>query len=358
MTLAVNIAQSGSNNVTFRNRIINGAMVIAQRGTSGFSETGAAQYTLDRWQVAGASPGVFSIAQSTTAPTGYINSLLITITTADASLSGASYQLQQKVEGLNITDLDWGLSTAKPVTLSFWVRSSLTGNFGGVLTNSNYDWTYPYSYTINSANTWEQKTVTVAGPTSGTWLTTNGTGIQLVFGLGAQVARTATAGVFANTVARQPTSSVNLIATNGATFYITGVQLEAGTTASPFEYRQYTTELQLCQRYYYLYVTGANSTNGVNACICTGAGILGNYMQGSIVFPTTMRTVPTLVSSTGSNYYQLYSGSSASFNSISGQQFTPSGCTLLNNGVTISSGAAAIVYTASASASIALTAEL
>jgi hypothetical protein len=296
MTLAVNIAQSGSNNVTFRNRIINGAMVIAQRGTSGFSETGAAQYTLDRWQVAGASPGVFSIAQSTTAPTGYINSLLITITTADASLSGASYQLQQKVEGLNITDLDWGLSTAKPVTLSFWVRSSLTGNFGGVLTNSNYDWTYPYSYTINSANTWEQKTVTVAGPTSGTWLTTNGTGIQLVFGLGAQVARTATAGVFANTVARQPTSSVNLIATNGATFYITGVQLEAGTTASPFEYRQYGTELALCQRYF------QKVTNAYLGLTFNGASL--NY--GGYPLKVTMRAAPTLDSGAS---YSVASGS-------------------------------------------------
>ena len=286
MTLAVNIAQGGSNNVTMRNRIINGAMVIAQRGTSGFSETGSAQYTLDRWQVAGASPGVFSIAQSTTAPTGYLNSILITVPTADASLTGASYQLQQKVEGLNITDLDWGLSTAKPVTLSFWVRSSLTGNFGGVLTNSNYDWTYPYSYTINSANTWEQKTVTIAGPTSGTWLTTNGIGVFVVFGLGAQVVRTATAGVWANTIARQPTSSVNLIATNGATFYLTGVQFEAGTTASPFEYRQYGTELNLCQRYY------QRQTGGGRHFIGGNGGVSNCFPTAYLV--QTLRSTPTL----------------------------------------------------------------
>jgi hypothetical protein len=299
MTLAVNIAQGGSNNVTFRNKIINGAMQIAQRGTSGFSETGASQYTLDRWQVAGASPGVFSIAQSTTAPTGYINSLLITVTTADASLSGASYQLQQKVEGLNITDLDWGLSTAKPVTLSFWVRSSLTGNFGGVLTNNNYDWTYPYSYTISSANTWTQISVTIAGPTSGTWLTTNGTGIQLVFGLGAQVARTATAGVFANTVARQPTSSVNLIATNGATLYITGVQLEAGTTASPFEYRQYGTELALCQRYYRQVGVGIGAAS-------SGASLSFN------VDHLSMRTTPSYTATANLQVTDWYASNPAS----------------------------------------------
>jgi len=311
MTLAVNIAQSGSNNVTFRNRLINGAMVIAQRGTSGFSETGSAQYTLDRWQVAGASPGVFSIAQSTTAPTGYINSLLITVTTADASLTGASYQLQQKVEGLNITDLDWGLSTAKPVTLSFWVRSSLTGNFGGVLTNSNYDWTYPYSYTINSANTWEQKTVTIAGPTSGTWLTTNGIGVFVVFGLGAQVVRTATAGVWANTIARQPTSSVNLIATNGATFYLTGVQFEAGTTASPFEYRQYGTELALCQRYYQRQFP----VRGVGTATTGG---IGRAKSPLIV---TMRAAPT---ATIVNSLNVYDGAGVyTINTLGSTYMTP-----------------------------------
>jgi hypothetical protein len=268
--------------------------------------------------VAGASPGVFSIAQSTTAPTGYINSLLITVTTADASLSGASYQLQQKVEGLNITDLDWGLSTAKPVTLSFWVRSSLTGNFGGVLTNNNYDWTYPYSYTISSANTWTQISVTIAGPTSGTWLTTNGTGIQLVFGLGAQVARTATAGVFANTVARQPTSSVNLIATNGATLYLTGVQLEAGTTASPFEYRQYGTELALCQRYCY-----AQNKLVTNNYYAFGTAFATGPTTGQLgaPFPVSLRSNPSATYSAANLFFvDSVVSSSAGFTAIVADQ--------------------------------------
>jgi hypothetical protein len=353
MTLAVNIAQGGSNNVTMRNRIINGAMVIAQRGTSGFSETGAGQYTLDRWQVAGASPGVFSIAQSTTVPAGYLNSLLITVTTADASLSGASYQLQQKVEGLNITDLDWGLSTAKTVTLSFWVRSSLTGNFGGVLTNNNYDWTYPYSYTINSANTWEQKTVTIAGPTSGTWLTTNGNGIQLVFGLGAQVARTATAGVWANTVARQPTSSVNLIATNGATLYITGVQLEAGTTASPFEYRQYGTELALCQRYYFSQGgSAANEMMGTGACITTGSSLI------VIPFEVQMRTTPSF-GSTGSFYVKNASAntniSTTSFSlDVAGNQTA----SIIANSGTVVAGNGTVLFANGSTARLQWSAEL
>jgi hypothetical protein len=279
-----------------KNRIINGAMLVSQRnGTSSVSETGNSQYTLDRWQVAGVvSAGVFSVAQSSTAPTGFINSLLITVTTADSTLAtNASYQLQQKIEGLNCTDLAWGTADAKTVTLSFWVRSSLTGTFGGAFTNSNYDWTYPFSYTISAANTWEQKTITVAGPTSGTWLTTNGIGLFVVFGLGANAGRTATANVWANTVARQPTGSVNLISTNGATFYLTGVQLEVGSSATGFEYRQYTTELQLAQRYYWK-----------NTSVVAYGNIAIGSADGSTIgiayakYPVTMRAVPTISYST------------------------------------------------------------
>ena len=283
---------SDSQYTGFKNRIINGAMVISQRnGTSSVSETGNSQYTLDRWQVAGVvSAGVFSVAQSSTAPTGFINSLLITVTTADSTLAtNASYQLQQKIEGFNCTDLAWGTAYASTVTLSFWVRSSLTGTFGGALTNSNYDWTYPFSYTISSANTWEQKSITVAGPTSGTWLTTNGIGLFLVLGLGANSGRTATAGVWANTVARQPTGSVNLISTNGATFYITGVQLEKGSTATSFDYRPFGTELALCQRYYQFVGGTANGFPLLQAYAGTA-----DIKDNPISFPVAMRANPTL----------------------------------------------------------------
>jgi hypothetical protein len=289
----------------FKNRIINGAMVISQRnGTSSVSETGAAQYTLDRWQVAGASPGVFSVAQSSTAPTGFINSLLITVTTADSSLSGASYQLQQKIEGLNCTDLAWGTASAQTVNLNFWVRSSLTGTFGGAVTNNAYDWTYPFSYTISAANTWEQKSVTITGATSGTWLTTNGNGIQLVFGLGAQVARKATAGVWANTVARQPTGSVDLIATNGATLFLTGVQLEVGSTATSFDYRPYGTELALCQRY--LPVFNTNTITGAFSGVVGGG--MAYSTSGALIsyaFKVTPRTPPTGVTVSSASQFSL-----------------------------------------------------
>jgi hypothetical protein len=242
--------------------------------------------------------------------------------------------------------------------LSFWFRSSLTGTFGGSIKNSNASYSYPFTYTINAANTWEYETIVIPGPTASTWNTSNSGSIEINLSLGTGSQYAGAAGSWAAADYRSATGGTSVVGTNGATWYLTGVQLEKGSTATAFDYRAYGHELQLCQRYYYLYLNGSDNTNGINASICTGAGILTNYMQGNIVFPTTMRTFPTLVSSSGSNYYQLYSGSPANFNSISGQQFHPNGCTLLNSSVTIASGAAAIVYTANVNAYIAFNAEL
>ena len=254
MTLAVNIAQGASNNVTFRNRIINGAMVVSQRnGTSSVTINSAAwTYTVDRFCCLGqGSDGVYTVQQSSTAPAGFVNSLLITVTTADSSIgAGQIYTLRQTIEGYNIADLNWGSANSQPITLSFWVRSSVTGTFSGCLNNEGTA-SYPFTYTINSANTWEQKTITVTGPTSGTWGSTNSNGIRITWSLGVGTTYSGTANTWNySTEYFAASSTTNLIATNGATFYITGVQLEAGTTASPFEYRQYGTELALCQRYY------------------------------------------------------------------------------------------------------------
>jgi hypothetical protein len=352
MTQAAQLAQYGANNVglSFKNRIINGDMGISQRnGTSSVSETGAGQYTLDRWQVAGASPGVFSVAQSSTAPAGFTNSLLVTVTTADASMSGASYQLQQKIEGFNVADLGWGTANAQTVTLSFWVRSSVTGTFGGAFTNTNYDRTYPFPYTISAANTWEYKTITIPGDTTGTWLTTNGIGIQIVFGLGAQAGREAAANVWANTVARQPTGSVDLIATNGATFFLTGVQLEKGTVATSFDYLPYTTELALCQRYYLQY-TGASGNN--YEMIGTGVVTATNQADISVPLPVTLRAVPSV----------SFSGRIIGYDQASGQDLSSIGSVyggknniylnLIFTGTALNIGRGFIVYTVNASTGI------
>jgi len=253
MTLAVNIAQSGSNNVTFRNRIINGAMVIDQRnaGASITVSAGSTSYPVDRMlcYVETGSSGTFTAQQSSTAPTGFVNSVIFTTATADSSISASEgYTVQHRIEGYNVADLGFGTANAKTVTLSFWVRSSLTGTFSGSLTNGSFNRSYIFDYTISSANTWTQISVTIAGDTSGTWNTTNGSGLIVYWNIGAGSNFVKTANAWGG-LGWASSGSTNLIATNGATLYITGVQLEAGSTASPFEYRQYGTELLLCQRY-------------------------------------------------------------------------------------------------------------
>jgi hypothetical protein len=265
----MSVTLNGSNGITFndgssqtaaaspfglKNRIINGDMRINQRNST-VTITNADTYSVDRFFGTGqASDGVFTLQQSTTAPTGFNNSLLATVTTADSSIGSSQYYLFiHRIEGYNIADLGWGTANAKTVTLSFWIRSSVTGTFGGSLRNSAADRSYPFSYTISAANTWEQKTITIAGDTSGTWLTDNGIGISIAWSLGDGSSRLNTAGAWAAGSYSGATGQTNLIATNGATLYITGIQLEVGSTATPFERRQYGNELALCQRYYQKY---------------------------------------------------------------------------------------------------------
>jgi hypothetical protein len=230
-------------------------MVIDQRN-AGASVTadGSAPYTLDRWRAQDVSDGAFTIQQnagSVTPPAGFTNYLGVTITTADSSLGANQVaRMFQPIEGFNVADLGWGTANAKTITISFWVRSSLTGSFGGSLLNGSDNRAYPFSYTISAANTWEQKSVTIAGDTSGTWATNNTTGVYLIFGLGIGSNYSGTAGAWASGELYAPTGSVSVISTLNATWYITGVQLEAGSTASSFEYRSYGQELALCQRYY------------------------------------------------------------------------------------------------------------
>ena len=237
----------------FRNRIINGAMVIDQRNAGASVTPTNAQYLVDRWQANLSQASKFSVQQnaaSVTPPVGFTNYLGVTSLSAYSLGSADFFNVQQKIEGFNAADLAWGTANAATVTLSFWVCSSLTGTFGGVLRNSAANRSYPFSYTISSANTWEQKSITVAGDTSGTWLTTNGIGITVSFNLGTGTTYSGTAGSWAGTNYASATGATSVVGTNGATFYITGVQLEKGSTATSFDYRPYGTELALCQRYY------------------------------------------------------------------------------------------------------------
>ena len=239
-------------NMSGRNRIINGEMRIDQRNAGASVSITGAPYTLDRWLVLNGTDGACTVQQDTVAPSGFVNSLKYTTTTADASLTGTqASNVQQFIEGLNVSDLGWGTAAAQSITISFWVRSSLTGTFGGALRNSNSSRAYPFTYAISSANTWEYKTVSIPGDTTGTWLTNNGTGINLIFSMGAGPDRSGTAGAWNSNNNTGTTGAVSVIGTLNATFYITGVQLEAGSVATPFERRPYGTELALCKRYFH-----------------------------------------------------------------------------------------------------------
>jgi len=240
----------------FKNRIINPGMVIDQRNNGASVTPANGAYVIDRYQCILSQASKYSVQRSTTAPAGFINSMLITSLSAYSIVASDIFHVLQPIEGLNVSDLAWGTASAATVTLSFQVRSSLTGAFGGSLVNAAEDRSYPFSYTISAANTWETKTITVPGDTTGTWLTTNGIGIRCHFTIGVGSNYTATAGAWTAGAKFAPTGATSVVGTNGATLYITGVQLERGSNATSFEFRDYGRELILCQRYYWV-INGA-----------------------------------------------------------------------------------------------------
>lgn len=269
-----------------RNRIINGDMRIDQRfsGTANTPVTDGA-YTLDRWQSSFTAASKFSVQRSTTVPPGYTNSAIITSLSAFSLSATDRLYFAQRIEGYNIADLGWGAAGAQPVTLSFWIRSSLTGTFGGSIQNSAQTRSYPFSFAINSANTWEYKIIVVPGETTGTWLTDNSTGMFVLFTLGAGSTYRGPAGSWAAANYWGPTGGIDLVATNAATMYITGVQLEAGSIATPFERRLYGHELTLCQRYFEFILVSAT-----NAAL-TNMVVTGQYkVQKRIEACTVTRT--------------------------------------------------------------------
>jgi hypothetical protein len=308
MTQAVNLAKLGSSggptidssgNITttgvvsmassfMRNRIINGDMRIAQRGTSAISTDagGAHNYFVDRWCSGNSQASKFTGQQSTVAPTGFSNSLLITSTSSYTVGSGEQFIVTQIIEGFNWYDLGWGTANAKTVTLSFWVRSSLTGTFGGCMQNDNGTRQYPFSYSIPTANTWTNISITIPGDTSGTWVgSSNAASTAVIFSMGAGSTISGTAGAWTSSYHISTTGATSVVGTNGATWYLTGVQLEVGSTATPFERRLYSTELALCQRYFwtnpntYRY-TKMRESDRLRGC--------------TICLPVPMRATPTM----------------------------------------------------------------
>ena len=281
--------------VNMKNRIINGAMVINQRyGTA--LQTGISGYVTDRFQVLNSSAGTVNTQTVTTAPAGFTYSTQLTVGTADASVGSTdSVIFYQTLEGYNIADLNWAGANAKSITLSFWVYSSLIGTYSGALVDAGGSVSYPFNYTISTANTWTQITQTVAGPVSGTFGKVNDVGVYLEFSLMTGSSFQGTPNAWAAGNFRGTASQVNWMATSGNTWLITGVQLEVGSTATSFDYRPYGTELQLCQRYFYK-VSGATQYARI------GIGPAGSSAGGNatIFMQTPMRILPTSVTTTGS----------------------------------------------------------
>jgi hypothetical protein len=276
----------------FKNRLINSAMVIDQRNAGAVTTPTNTLYTLDRWQFVGTQTSKFTVQQNAgavTPPTGFTKYLGVTSSSAYSVLSGDAFVIQQVIEGFNIADLGWGTASASTVTLSFKVYSSLTGTFGGSIRNSAANRSYPFTFTISSANTWTTISVTVAGDTTGTWSTDNTGGMAIGFSMGTGSTFSGTAGAWAGATYYSATGATSVVGTNGATFYITGVQLEKGSTATSFDYRPYGTELQLCQRYYFRSggATYANFGQGWNSSTSSG--------QAVVKFPVIMRAAPTVI---------------------------------------------------------------
>jgi hypothetical protein len=295
----------------FRNRIINGAMSISQ-GAAGATITPAVtsayatNYPVDRFQVIVGAASKLTTAQSSTAPTGFNFSTLITSSSAYTVGAGEVFVIRQSIEGFNTADLAFGTANAASITLSFWVRSSLTGTFGGSVQNSASNRSYPFTYTINSANTWEKETITIAGDTTGTWIgATNGIGLRVNFGLGVGSTFSGTAGAWAAGDFDSATGATSVIGTSGATFYITGVQLEKGSTATSFDYRPYGTELQLCQRYLPCFSASAVSQTTGSAYASSSTTGFATYS-----FKVTSRVPPTGVTISNATHFEVLSGGS------------------------------------------------
>ena len=280
-----------SSDIHFRNRIINGDMRIDQRNAGSSVTPTDGAYTLDRWKMlmfnSASKYTVQQNAGSVATPAGFRNYMGITSSSAYSVTSTDHYGIQQRVEGFNTADLNWGTASASAVTLSFWVRSSLTGTFGGSIQNSAGNRSYPFSYTVLAANTWEQKSITIQGDTSGTWVgATNGIGMVVYLMIGVGSTFSGTAGAWAAGEFFSTTGAVSVVGTSGATFYITGVQLEAGSVATPFERRPFGTELALCQRYFQQF---ADRHMGLTASS-------SQTYTGGVSLTTTMRATPTLAS--------------------------------------------------------------
>ena len=339
------IQNTGAAGFGFKNRIINGAMVIDQRNAGG-SVAGVQSYTLDRWQYVASQSGKITIQQnggSVTPPAGFKNYIGLTVANSYSTTASDYFYLRQSIEGYNIADFNWGTASASPVTVSFWVRGSVTGTYSiGLHSGANYK-EYIATYTISAANNWDYKTITIAGPTDGTWYSNSASGLELFFNLGIGTSSptwgTSTINEWiAVDWAPGYTGGNQFVSTsNGSTLYITGVQIEKGSTATAFDYRDYGREFIMCQRYYQQY----NSTGDNSGFICNAYNDTTSRSFGIIQFPVIMRTSPSLsiVSATSFGIYAVPANSiTLSSIALLGGSSLPSSIGLILNASGITAG--------------------
>lgn len=344
MTAANQLAGYASSLPNFRNRIINGDMRIDQRNAgSSVTPTNSSptDYTLDRWKFSVLQSSKVTCQQVSDAPAGFSKSLKATSSSSYTPLSNDYFLVQQRIEGYNTSDLNWGTTNAKSITVSFWVKSSLTGTFSGAVRNADgFGRGYVFEYTVGVADTWEYKSLSLVGDTGGTWATDNNKSIELGFSLGAGSDFYASAGAWNATNDFATSGSNNLVGTSGATLQITGVQLEEGTVATPFEHRPIGVELGLCQRYYYKsynidVAPGTATSTGAHWNV-TVAGTGWVTFQ----FPVSMRATPTCtayhVNGTAGQLYNQYNGAytATSVQAVGQSGVTISGGTPANQGNT------------------------
>jgi len=288
-----------------KNMVINGDMRISQRVGTTSTNIANGGYLIDRFRWDTGTSGQMTAQQVTDSPPGFYNSMKLTVTTTDTSIAAGDYHyFRHIIEGNNINHLNWGSSNAKTVTLSFWVRSSITGTHGGSLWNNNFNRCFPFDYSINSADTWEHKSITIPGCPDGTWEAGTGRGIAVAFTQLSGSTYTGPPHQWNGVGDIAPTTHVNLLATSGATWYITGIQLEVGKNATDFEYRSYGEELALCQRYYQKFNAAFNLVNAYpNVSLSSG-----NQLP-SFPFPVPMRTAPSMSPTTVTTSYDKWNAS-------------------------------------------------
>jgi len=339
---------SAPNTFGFKNRIINGAMTIDQRNSGASTTPGSGSvYVVDRWKsvtnvgskyTCQQTPSTTETGYATRIAAGFQNYLAVTSNSAYSVGSFDYFNIAQPIEGFNVADLMWGTSSAKTITISFWVYSSLTGTFSASLFNSAANRCYLFTYSIASANTWQQVSVTVPGDTSGTWVNNNGIGLDLDFCLAGGSSVLGSAGSWGGTLYRGATGQTSLVGTNGATFYITGVQLEVGTQATSFDYRPYGTELALCQRY----LPAFASAGATQSQISMGQCLTSTTAACVVPFPVSVRTPPTGISASGTFNMTQSNGTSTSA-SLAFSQSSTLCCQIIVTGSGLSAGNATIL---------------